>query len=173
MTEPYEKAPGWRVIGAGLIDSAVLWPFARRIGGLRVPLNAIVEVLREQVGSPGQRLLGVRTVDRRTGQRVALPRSLALAAVAAAGALLTHRRSPRALHPRPQRAVEDYWRALREIDARHADDPEAAAAERLQLQPPPLGFEIRIALVPMLGTVLVTAILRRRLAPTVQALRRG
>ena len=159
------------MMAAALIDAATLWPLARRAGRRAAPLNALVEVVREQVGSPGQHLLGVRTVDRRTGERVALPRSLALAATASAGSLLTRRVSPGGNDGR-QRAVEDYWRALREIDARHPDDPEAAARDRLELAPPPLGIDIRVALAPTLAVVLATSILRRRLAPTVQALKR-
>jgi hypothetical protein len=170
--EPYVRAPGWRVMAAALIDSAALWPLARRASRRAAPLNALAEVVREQVGSPGQRLLGVRTVDRRTGERVPLARSLALAATSSAGSLLTRRLAPSRANADRQRALEDYWRSLREIDARHPDDPEAAAAERLALVPPPLAVDIRIALAPTVAVALLTSVLRRRLAPTAQVLKR-
>ena len=52
--------------------------------------------MRTQIASPGERLSGVRTVDRRTGRRVALWRTLLLVTVRAAGAELVRRSRPAA-----------------------------------------------------------------------------
>src|SRR5947209_5450234 len=92
------KAPAWRRTGANLADAAffgALFWLARsrglaREGSAGARLMAVpVEVLREQLRSPGQRLLGTRTVDRRTGTRVALWRTLALGGSRVAAAELT------------------------------------------------------------------------------------
>jgi len=61
---------------------------ASRIGAISAPL---LRVAGQQLGSPGQRLLGLRTLDARTGRRVALGPSLALAAMEIATTQLTRR----------------------------------------------------------------------------------
>ena len=118
MPEPsYARAPQWRILLAGRVDVAIAGALGRaiqaRVGRralrpvatLRSPME---ELVREQIGSPGQLLLGVRTVDRRTGSRLALRRSLVVFASASGRSLLRgrllpggseHRRAVRVLAP--------------------------------------------------------------------------
>jgi hypothetical protein len=104
-----------RAIDAGLLTAAtavyalVAWlrvpaPERRRLGlaALRMPgqgnktllLGSARDALRaagEQYGSPGQRIVGLRTVDARTGRPVALRRRLLLIVIARASELLRNR----------------------------------------------------------------------------------
>jgi hypothetical protein len=173
MTEPYVKAPGWRRVAGALIDAAILWPLGRSNRLARVPVAVAVEILREQVGSPGQLLLGVRTLDRRSGERVALWRSMALGGVAWGGQLLVRRLAPPPPGPEQKQALERYWSELRETGARHPDGPDATGgACRPLLQPPPITVNVGRAVAPTVAVGLVTNRLRRLLAPTVEALAR-
>jgi hypothetical protein len=187
-----ERAPRWRSTAAALVDLAVTWPVRRQFTAARalrlrapsgevpppqramtLPANLIAEALREQLGSPGQRLLGIRTVDRRTGARVELWRSLLIVASGWASRLVVSRFAPPGPTADQQRAVEAYWRELHEIGTRHADDPDAAAAERRALvdrRPPPLGGKLWRAVGPTFATGLLMIRLRRRLAPTIEVL---
>jgi hypothetical protein len=188
-----ERAPRWRSTAAAIVDAALTWPVRRRAIGpppraevdadpaaaprrrAGLPANLIAEALREQVGTPGQRLLGIRTVDRRTGARVELWRSLLLLGSGWASLLLVRRLAPGGRSAEQQRAVEAYWRELREIGIRHADDPEAAHAERRELfdrSPPPLAVNVWRAVGPMLAAGLLMIRLRRRVAPTVEVIAR-
>jgi hypothetical protein len=78
-------APPWRRALAAIADIAIVggvaWLWRRRAGSAAgvgrtrwAPLlRPSGEMVREQLGSPGQHLLGVRTVDRRTGRRRLAP----------------------------------------------------------------------------------------------------
>jgi len=177
------KAPSWRRIGANLIDMAVfggLWWFARqqgwvREGTVRARLMAVPgELLREQLRSPGQRVLGTITVDRRTGRRLALWRTLALVAARAAAAELTRRLEP--LHtPELEREREAANTELAEIMRRH---PQASPEREAELQAAYARHShatpsLPRAVAPSLVTGLVTTRLRRRLAPTIEVLAGG
>jgi hypothetical protein len=173
MTEPYVKAPGWRRVAGGLVDAAILWPLARGNRLARLPVAVLAEILREQVGSPGQLLLGIRTLDRRSGERVALWRSVVLGGVAWGGQLLAHRLAPPPPGPEQKRALERYWSELRETGARHAEDADASGeARRPLVHPPPVTVNIGRVVAPTVAVGLVTNRLRRLLAPTVEALAR-
>jgi hypothetical protein len=177
------KAPGWRRTGANLVDMAVfggLFWLARsrgraREGSAAARLMGIpVEVLREQLRSPGQRLLGTRTVDRRTGTRVALWRTLALVGARAAGAELTRR-----LEPAPRPDLEAEREAVRaeisDIMRRH---PQASPERQAELQAAHARHSRTMPslprmIVPSLVIGLATTRLRRHLAPTVEVLAPG
>ena len=87
---PFERAPRWRETGAGARrhgarSAALSWLARRRDSSAWTARSRGCsrwpeEVLREQLRTPGQLLLGTRTVDRRTGARVALWRTLVLPA---------------------------------------------------------------------------------------------
>ncbi len=183
---PYPTAPRWRRTLAGLLDAglvaALAWVIraragdskeaARRLGWLRfVP----AEALREQVRTPGQRLLGVRTVDRRTGRRVAVWRTALLVGVASGG------------HAAVRRIVPDDAGSEREAESRAISEQldeirrsaPTAEAQREQMaavferHKRPAGREAGQAMAAALGVSLITARLRRRLAPTVEVLARG
>lgn len=98
--QAYVRAPRWRETGAGLVDAAAFggltWLARRRElirldGAVGTVIGVASVVLREQLRTPGQVLLGIRTVDRRTGERVALWRTLAVAATNFAGRRLAGR----------------------------------------------------------------------------------
>jgi hypothetical protein len=125
------------------------------------------DLVREQIGSPGQRLLGIRTVDRRTGARVDWWRSLTLAAMSGVGVALS-RASPQ----RDRELEVKRWEFRRELQAAassHAGDPEARAAAireldgRYQVN---VDLGRRVGLLAALG--LLRLVLRRRLAPTTE-----
>ena len=133
------------------------------------------EALREQLGTPGQRLFGVRTVDRRTGERVELWRTLLLTAVAAGGQQLARRLTP-AQTPAQDPAREDYLSELRAIHQRHpADSPDRQSELRAlgARHPGPVNLQLGSLLGPALAAGLLTSRLRRRLAPTTDVLARG
>ncbi len=182
----YEQAPRWRRTGAGLVDAAIFAGVslrARKAGVVRdgtmlarLLTPALPELLKEQLRTPGQVLLGIRTVDGRTGKRVALRRTLALAGVKAAGGELARRLAP-SEGPERRRAQEDLASESHEIFRRHPQaSPERDAALRelsgrypsSVVSPDP----VRMFL-PPLFVGLVSSRLRRRLAPTVEVLARG
>ncbi|MGO9487789.1 MAG: hypothetical protein ACLQBB_02030 [Solirubrobacteraceae bacterium] len=179
----YAKAPTWRRTGAGLIDMAffgALWWFARSRGllrerGVAAQLMALPgELLREQLRSPGQRVLGTLTVDRRTGRRLALWRTLALVAARAAAAEITRRLEP-AHSPELEREREAAGAELGEIMRRH---PQASPEREAELQAAYARHRTSMpslprTVAPSLLTGIVTTRLRRRLAPTVEILARG
>ena len=91
-----DPAPPWRRMLAGGVDAAIVggavWFSRRQSPGAHerasrwAPLfGPTSELVREQIGSPGQRLLGLRTVDRRTGRRLELWRTLVLVGVSVGG----------------------------------------------------------------------------------------
>jgi hypothetical protein len=116
-----EPAPRWRRVLAALVDmaltAAIVWMLRARAGAgaaanERMRWLSVLppELIREQLGSPGQRMLQVRTVDRRTGRRVALWRSLVLVGARMGGHLLA-RRAAANLGPPPVARV-NVWRTL-------------------------------------------------------------
>ena len=178
-------APRWRQTGAALIDMAALaalsWPARRRPlvrpGGLVSRLLVVArEVVTEQLRTPGQLLLGTRTVDRRTGARVAVWRTVVLTGVRVAGGELTRllvvRGGPGKDHDR-----EAFLTEMNEVMRTHPQDsPEREAArEELFARHPPVvssGTSLLRVVAPSLVFGLVNKRLRRRLAPTVEVLAR-
>jgi hypothetical protein len=182
MDAPYIKPPVWRRAGANLIDMAFtgsVWWLARsrgwaREGAAGSRLMAIPgNLLREQVRSPGQWLFGTLTVDRRTGRRLALWRTIAVFGSRLAGAQITRRLEP-ARTPELEREREAARAEMGEIMRRHPQatperDAELAAAhDRHRLILPSLPR----AVAPSLVVGLLTTRLSRRLAPTVEILAR-
>ncbi len=184
-SDSYVRAPRWRQTGSGLLDAGVLtgvrW-LARR-GGLIGAEKLITRiagpgqhVLREQFRSPGQLLFGTRSVDRRTGARVALWRSLAIVVATTVSGEITRRltvtETPELARRRQAHAVEGH-----EIFRRHPQDsPEREAAlQELSARYPrgTLGPSAIRVFGPPLLSGLVLLRLRRRLAPTVEVLARG
>jgi hypothetical protein len=149
---------------SGGIDRAAGW------GRLFGPAS---ELVHQQIGSPGQRLLGLRTVDRRTGRRLELWRTLALLGADVGGWLLMRRVAPAPLTASQERDRLTFLDELNAIQQRHSDDPGAreAARQRLFERQPPSGPAI---LARTAGPILVVGLLknrlRRRLAPTTDTL---
>jgi hypothetical protein len=131
-------------------------------------------VLREQLRSPGQRLLGTQTVDRRTGRRLALWRTLVVVGSRAAGAEVTRRLQP-VRTPELDREREAAGAEIAEIMRRH---PQASPAREAELQAAHTRHRhtapsLPRAVAPSLVVGLLTARLHRRLAPTAEVLARG
>ncbi len=178
------RAGRWRRGAAGALDTALIgavaWLRARGPGGaaeatrrLRFLRLIPAEALREQLRTPGQRLLGVRTVDRRTGERVALWRTLLLTAVAAGGQQLSRRFAMPDAEQDAQR--ERFLDEVRELDMRHPpDSPGRAEAMRaMRERHGSVSGDLLRQLGPALAASLLTSRLRRRLAPTVEVRSRG
>jgi hypothetical protein len=177
------KAAAWRRTGATLIDAAVLgglWWLVRsrgwvRDGGRAARLLALPgDPLREQLRSPGQLVLGTLTVDRRTGRRVAVWRTLGVIAAGAASEELTRRLRP-AEDPAPERDNEAYFAEMQAIMRRH---PQASPEREAELQDLYGRHRLAVpnlprAILPGLAVGLLTSRLRRRLAPTVEVLASG
>jgi hypothetical protein len=168
---------------AGALDAALvaggtwLWRH-RRDGGQSARaarwmglLEPAVESLRQQLRSPGQMLLGLRTVDRRTGRRLELWRTLVLLGFGVARSMLVRRLAPPALTPEQERDRSGFLDELNAIQARHPDDEAARESERQRLferqhnQVPDI---LRRTAVPALALGLLNSRLRRRLAPTTE-----
>jgi hypothetical protein len=186
-------APRSRRMLAGAIDSATAFAIGRglkRFGGPRPPaggdrpdgraaatlalgvLGPSSDLVRQQLGSPGQRVLGLRTVDRRTGERVARSRTLLLVALGIADQALAARQKP---GPDPQlEAEQERFRSeIAAIHERHRDDPaarDAALRRAYEQRPGPVKIDLAHLPVPRLAVVLLAAIARRRLAPTTEVL---
>jgi len=170
-------APLWRRLLAGLADAGIGLVVTRaarsRLGtGRSAPrllrlLGPGSELVRQQLGSPGQRLLGVSTIDRRTGQRVAAWRSLVLFALAVGEWLVTTRLLPRETpHHARERA-----RVMAEAEAiarRHPGDVEARHGELMALFRRTEVPSVGPAIAASLAFGAVNALLRRRFAPTVE-----
>lgn len=169
---------------AGALDAALLggatWLWRKRQWGegtratRSMPLLELAsESLRQQLRSPGQLLLGVRTVDRRTGRRVELWRTLVLLGVGVARALFMRRVAPPRLTPEQERDRSGFLDELNAIQERHPDDATARETERQRLferQHNPVPDMLRRTAVPMLAIGLLNSRLRRRLAPTTDVL---
>ncbi len=181
-----ESAPRGRKALVGLIDAAVMalpaaiqwrraWrargterPVARTPGWMRV-LTPAVAVLGEQVGTPGGWIMGVRTVDRRTGRRLALWRTLTVALVQLATRLLAERLTPRPSHPLEEERRQQA-REIQAIEERYADDEEARNTELMRHYQEHginvVSVNIWPPIVAGLASALVNRTVRRRLAPT-------
>ncbi len=181
-----EAAPRARRALAGLIDSAAIsLPTAlyrrgagrggkagrsRELPSWTRELPRALASLGEQVGTPGGWIVGVRTVDRRTGRRIALWRTLVLLGVDLGGQLLVRRVSRPAITPEQQRQRETFLDDLAAIQQRHPDDPSAREAERrllLARQAGPINAQLWRAAGPAIAIGVLKRRLRRRLAPTV------
>jgi hypothetical protein len=177
-------APAVRRMLAGAIDAAIvagatrLWRHRQGGGNARAARSTglfepALQSLRQQLRSPGQRLLGVRTVDRRTGRRLELWRTLVLLGVGVARVTLVRRLAPPKLTPEQERDRRGFLDELNAIQARHPDDEAARESERQQLfarQHNQLPDILRRTAVPALALGLLNKRLRRRLAPTTEVL---
>lgn len=105
----------------------------RRAGVVFRSCVEAAKLLVERFGSPGQRIVGLRTVDSRSGEPVALGLSVALALLTLGSGLLRGRLAPAAVSGSSQQAHADFVRELEELRARHAGDPQACEAAVLEL----------------------------------------
>jgi len=166
---------------AGGVDAAigggVVWLVRKQSLGANArttrwaPLLApIPELVREQLGSPGQRLLGLRTVDRRTGRRLQLWRTVAVLGATLGGRLVMRRFAPSAPTPAQTRDQREFLDELNAIHERHRDDPDALQAARRQLfaRQQPVRVTLIGAAGPAVAFGLLNNRLRRRLAPTTE-----
>ena len=127
-------------------------------------------MLREQLRSPGQRLLGTITVDRRTGRRVALWRTLAVAGARAAAAELTRRLEP-AQTPEREREREAANAEVAQIMRRH---PQASPEREAELMAAYRRHsEVTPSLPRVLAPSLVAGAAERPPAPAPRPDRRG
>jgi hypothetical protein len=183
MTTPRTTpAPSWRRVLAGVLDGAlvcgVAWGLRRKprtgIGRWEEWLWLITtaaQLVREQLGSPGQRLLELAAVDKRTGSRLELWRSLVGIGADAAGRAVRHRLMP---PPEWERERERFLEELAGIRKRHPDDAAAGEAEQRALFERHPRRNLWATMLPSLAIGLATDRLRRRLAPTTEILvRRG
>jgi hypothetical protein len=183
---PSQAAPRWRQALAALLDVAlfggVAWLVRSRAKGGVARANRQswmrllpAEFVRERLRSPGQRMLGLRTVDRRSGRQVELWRTLVLLGANAGGQLLARRLTPPVPSPARARELERFSAELAAIYERHRDDHAAAEAERRELferHPGPISVDFWRAAGPSLAIGLINNRLRRRLAPTSEVLAR-
>lgn len=177
-----ERAPRWRGALAGLTDAAVtgvaVWGLRGRSGVAASVLRVIgpaSPLVREQLGSPGQRLLGIRTVDRRTGARTSAWRSLAAAGLGAGGQVLAARLQPPAEPEERRLERQRFHEAMSETYRRHSTEPEAGAAERARLltdAPPGISVNIWRSVAPQVAVGVAASRLRRRLVSTTEIRRR-
>ncbi len=180
-------APRWRRALAGGFDAALvgagtrLWRRRPPSAGARSTqwtplLELAAQSLRQQLPSPGQLLFGLRTVDRRTGKREELWRTLVVLGVGVAGRLLLHRIvAVPVMTPTQEHDQETFLQELNAIQERHPDDALAREAERRRLfernRSPAFDY-LRRAAVPMLTVGLLNNRLRRRLTPTLDIIAR-
>jgi hypothetical protein len=188
-TAEIRPAPRWRHAVAGVIDATLVcglgWGL-RRTGRIRADgradrllwlIASAGELVRTRVRSPGQRLLGLRSVDERTGRRIELWRSLVLLGADAGGHLIARRLRPAAQTPDQEGKRERFIAELGEIMQRHPENNPAREAERRALferYPPPTAGNLSRSMGAPLAVSLINSRLRRRLAPTTEILvRRG
>ncbi len=175
-----QRASRWRTTLAGLLDAGlvagVLWTLrsgsglgrgARTAGALLAPTSDFV---REQLASPGQRLLGIRTVDRRTGRRVALWRTALLLGVRAGGQLAAARLAPATPDAAARAQLETELAEARRL---HEGNPAAlqSALTAIYERHSTDFAGLPRAIAPTLATGVLNRRLRRRLAPTVEVRR--
>ena len=176
--------PPWAT-GAGVRQAALAalsWLARRRdSSGWTVLVGTVIGVasvvLREQLRTPGQVLLGIRTVDRRTGERVALWRTLGRRSNFRGGGSRGAWRRPRCPVRRAEREREDFLAEMHELMQQHPEpSPEREAArEELFARHPSdhLRSDHRCGWSrPTVLFGLLNHRLRRRLAPTVEVLAR-
>jgi hypothetical protein len=178
-------APRVRRMLAGVLDAAIVaggtWLWRHRRGGgenARATrwtglLEPAVGSFRQQLRSPGQLLLGLRTVDRRTGRRLQLWRTLVLIGADVTRVEIVRRLAPPRLTPEQERDRRGFLDELNAIQARHPDDEAARESERQRLferQHNQLPDILRRTAVPALALGLLNKRLRRHLAPTTEVL---
>jgi hypothetical protein len=138
-------------------------------------LNSVTALVYQQLGSPGAWILGLRTVDSRTGRRLALWRSLAVVLAAAAIQELRGRAfGVRTASPPVDQA--EIAREMQAIRDAHPDDPDArnhAMMSFYRERKAGVAFSGPRALAGIVGATLANQWLRRRLAPTVVVSRRS
>jgi hypothetical protein len=176
-------APAWRRMVAGAIDIALHYSLGwcvRRLRRLPAGWRDVLQgdeptwikfvgpgstLVQEQLGAPGQRMLGIRTVDRRTGARVPAWKSLVLAASSFGAGVFVKRGARAAMSPERVLERQRFMREWKAIAERHANDPDAreAARDELAKQYRGDGCAWRFAALALVGNLL-----RRRLAPTTE-----
>jgi hypothetical protein len=180
-------APRARRTLAGLIDASTFgllfalyvrwkWRSGREPGPDHNPaglerwlrlLNPVLGVVSEQLGTPGAWIVGLRTVDPRTGRRVALWRTLAVVLLGVLTEAGRRRLTP-PVPPISESERGEFGREMRAIREGYADDGklqrEAMSRfyEQHRVDVNPLRWLPAIA-----GAALINNRLRRHLAPTV------
>jgi hypothetical protein len=137
------------------------------------PAELAADAFRQQLRSPGQLLFGLRTVDRRTGRRLELWRTLVVVGAGAARGMFLRRLAPTPLTPEQERVRGAFLEELNAIQVRHPDDAAAREAERQRLfarQHNSAPDILRRTAAPMLAIGLLHSRLRRRVAPTTEVL---
>jgi hypothetical protein len=196
---PPEPAPRRLRAEAGAIDTAVngliagaLWLYSRRGGSgsaggddtgnssslgngasaQRVALG-VGGLLGERFGSPGQRIVGLRTVDSRSGEPVALKVSLALAGLKLGSGLVNKRLARAAAPARTARvSPSEFGEEVQALRARFGEDADGLNAalmahyQKHRAEPPAAVNFLRPIAVGFALSV-VQRRLRRSLAPTV------
>jgi hypothetical protein len=139
-------------------------PLARSAGGL----------LRDQLGTPGQHLLGLRMVDRRTGRRVQLWRSVVLLAVGAGGQAGLARLRPPPDTPEQERERERFVEEMRGLAERHPrGSPEFTDARNELFERDSSHLPNHLSAMPVAVALgIVVRRLRRHLEPTIEILAR-
>jgi hypothetical protein len=183
-----DPAPRWRRMLAGAVDAAigggVVWLSRRRLSGVDARAKRWMlwfgptsEFVREQLGSPGEWIVGVRTVDRRTGRRVALWRTVTLV-LARVVVDEIQRNTSGVPSPIPEAQHAELARELQAIKDAHPDDPDARNQATMRLYKErqvdfaggqPAGWRMLAGIV---GGVAVNRWARRQLAPTVDVVSR-
>jgi hypothetical protein len=169
----YGLATWSRVRGGGADGDAVLSRSRRRADLLRLGGEG-ARLLGERYGTPGQRLVGLRTVDARSGEPVALPLTVALAATKVAAGVLSKRLTrarPLAEASASGREIGLAVQALRdecgEDVERFQRELAALYRERRPEQPSPSALELARPVLIGGALSLAHGRLRRALAPTV------
>jgi hypothetical protein len=173
---------------AGLINAALLaaayWRLLRPRGGAgadpdparlqrRVrPFALAASAISEQLGTPGGWIVGLRTVDRRTGRRVALWRTLAGALIGVLGEAARRRLAP-APPPISDSEREEFARELRSIRESYPGDGRRLAEASSRFYEQHRSELNRWRWLLPVGPALIITRLRRRLAPTVVVVSRS
>jgi hypothetical protein len=138
-------------------------------GTQRLPLRSSVKaVVYEQLGSPGAWVAGVRTVDRRTGRRVALWRTVLIAS-ARLGTQAAAKRLAKPSPPISEAEHAERARALQAIRERFPDDEDArnaALTDHYREHQVTVKANLGTPLAISIGSSLLNSRLRRHLAPT-------
>jgi hypothetical protein len=115
----------------------------------------------------------VRTVDRRTGRRVELWRTLVLFGARVGGQLLARRLSPAVQTPEQERQRELFMEELKALNERHpvgSRERDSEMSALMERQPGQGGTTPWRTIGPWLAFGLVNSALRRRLARTTEVL---
>src|SRR6185312_945436 len=117
------------------------------------------------------RLLGIRTVDARTGARTPAWRSLAAVGLSAGGQLLAARLQPPAESEERRLERRRFHEAMGDTYRRHSTEPAAGEAERARLladAPPGISVNMWRSVAPQVAVGVVASRLRRRLVSTTE-----